>query len=96
MENETSPRTELLVGAILEKETPSRTQAIDRTAADHARTKIKTTFKGNGGLSDLSNDELLVLLADVTSEITVRGESDPQSWQRVPGSLRHVSRKILA
>ena len=74
----------------------TRPGKIDRETADRARNKTKSVFKGNGGLTDLTYEELLVLLADVTTELNIRNDEAPQAGVPVVyGPLRNFARKIL-
>lgn len=77
-------------------ENPGRPQQIDRQAAERARKKIKTVFKGNGGLPDLADEELLVLLADVATEVNERSASGQAGSNLGIGPMRNIARKILA
>ena len=72
---------------------PSR---IDHHAAERARNKTKATFKDNGGIPDLTNDELLVLLADVATELNARHESGQAKGNFPIGPMRSIPRRILA
>lgn len=69
---------------------------IDRAKANQARNKTKTVFKGNGGVADLKYEELLVLLADVTTELNKRRAAGTDGGPPgIYGPVRNIARRIL-
>lgn len=75
----------------------TRPQKIDREKADRARNKTKSVFKGNGDVSDLKYEELLVLLADVTTELNKRRAAGTDGGPPgIYGPVRNIARRILA
>ena len=55
---------------------PGRRTRIEKDVAERARGRFREMLKPNRGLGDMEIDELVVLLSDVSGEITSRGGSD--------------------